>query len=77
MGHLQATPLSTGLQTVVKTGYVSLESYCSLETDFLNRLCHMFTATQWAQNSVGERVTLRSGEAGSISSYKKAIQLNL
>lgn len=77
MGPLQAMSLSTGLQTVMKTGYVSLESYCSLEAHLLSHLCHMFTATQWAQYNVGERVRLRLGETGSLSSYSKAIQLNL
>lgn len=54
MGPLQAMSLSIRLQTVMKTGYVSLESYCSLEADLLNCLCHMFTATQWAPNNLGE-----------------------
>lgn len=54
MGPLQATSLSIGLQTAMKTEDVSLESYCSLEADLLNCLCHMFTATQWVQNNLGE-----------------------
>lgn len=45
MDPLQAMSLSAGLQTVMKTGYVSVESYCSLEADLLHHLCHMFTAT--------------------------------
>lgn len=40
---LQANSVSPGLPT--KTGYVSLETYWSLEAHLINSLHHVFTAT--------------------------------
>lgn len=76
MDPLQATFLSMGSQAVMKTGYISLESYCSQKPIFYT-VYAIYVYSRSAQNNVAERVTLRLGEAGSVSSYSKAIQPNL